>query len=230
MLGCGSEEHRVGLLSQPGTWHPLDWWPNYQGGVYWASIIYNVSRWRGGRLAFHTKVKLDVSSMICHSTFLRSANHMETYPHQCVLFLYTEIIPVRTSLLVKCLSKRFRLNWTFMSKELLSRVSASLKRSNWRNRNAVIVVSQVSSDSSSVINVLIERWTVYTHEKIAIHIWLWGECSIQYNKSALWFKCLWISSATCQKSRSKIDLRPDGLFISLNCLSKTDSYNCVSLV
>lgn len=39
--------------------------------------------------------------------------------------------------------------------------------------------------------------------------------SIQHNKSALWFKCLWISSATCQKRRSKIDFRPDGLFIPL---------------
>lgn len=35
------------------------------------------------------------------------------------------------------------------------------------------------------------------------------------NKSALWFKCLRISSATCQNSRSKLDLRPDRLFIPL---------------
>lgn len=172
MLCRGSEEHRVGLLSKPGSWHPLDWWPNYQGGVYWSSIIYNVSWWRGGRLAFHTKVKLDFSSLFCHSTFLLSANHMETYPPLCVLFfLYWD--QVRTSLLVKWLSKRFRLNWKFMSKELLRRGSASLKRSNWRNWNAVIVVSQVSSDSSSVTNLLIERLTVYTHEKSGIYIWLW---------------------------------------------------------
>lgn len=167
MLGCGSEEHRVGLLSQPGTWHLLDWWPNYQGGVYWASIIYNVSWCRGGRLAFHIKVKLGVASMICHSTFLFSVDHMETHPHLC----YTDIIQDRTSLLVaKCLSKRFRLNWTFVSKELLSRGSASLKRSNWRNLNAVIVVSQVSSDYSSVTNLLIDRLTVYTHKEWHSHL------------------------------------------------------------
>lgn len=35
------------------------------------------------------------------------------------------------------------------------------------------------------------------------------------NKSALWFKCLWISSSTCQNSRSKLDLRKDWLCISL---------------
>ena len=35
------------------------------------------------------------------------------------------------------------------------------------------------------------------------------------NKSALWSKCLRTSSATCQSSRSKQDLRPDWLFIPL---------------
>lgn len=35
------------------------------------------------------------------------------------------------------------------------------------------------------------------------------------NKSALWFKSLCKSSATCQNSRSKLDLRPDWLFIPL---------------
>lgn len=59
MVDCGLAAHGVGLLIHPGTWHLLDWWPNYQGGVYCASVIYNVSCWGGGRRTFHIKAKLD---------------------------------------------------------------------------------------------------------------------------------------------------------------------------
>lgn len=43
---------------------------------------------------------------------------------------------------------------------------------------------------------------------------LWESIAAK-SKSALWFKCLCRSSATCQNSRSKLDLKPDQLFIPL---------------
>lgn len=35
VLGRATKDPREALLNQPATWHLLDSWPNYQGGVYW---------------------------------------------------------------------------------------------------------------------------------------------------------------------------------------------------
>lgn len=83
----------------------------------------------------------------------------------------------------------------------------------WR-RLTVALVSQTSLDYRRMKN-FPNRDCLFTSMKTVAFTSGIGENVPSKNKSASWFKCLWRSSATCQNSRSKLDLRPDWLFIPL---------------
>lgn len=110
MVDCGLAEHRLGLLIHPGTWHLLDWWSNYQDGVYCASVIYNVllRRREGGPSA--QRGKLDFAKIIWHTVLCPVQIMWKQLPTNLHFLFYFNIIICDILISVQDRTSPLRLN------------------------------------------------------------------------------------------------------------------------